>query len=103
MLVSAWVYAADTTPPSAISNLTALTDTSHEGGVILKWTAPYDNVSVNSYILKYATNQITDLNDFYASWTLTYSQQWQPEAGGTPEEKQIEGFRSRRDSGRKTN
>ncbi|RLD16092.1 MAG: hypothetical protein DRI36_06190, partial [Caldiserica bacterium] len=50
----------DTTPPSAISNLTALTHSSIEGAITLKWTAPGDdgtsgNITGGLYRIKSAT------------------------------------------------
>lgn len=93
--IEVYIYAQDTTPPCAVSNLTALTDTAKEGGILLKWTAPGDDGTVGTaykYILKYATSQITS-SDFYALWTSTYTQDWTPvEAGSAEGPKQVLGF-----------
>ena len=85
--------AADTTPPAAISNLTALTGT-WGGEIILKWTAPGDDGTSGTaagYLVKYATSQIRS-TDFYASWVSTYPQTWTPLPAGSEEQKILTGF-----------
>ncbi|MCD6413614.1 MAG: fibronectin type III domain-containing protein [Elusimicrobia bacterium] len=80
------LFKTDTTPPVAISNLTALIGTTVEGTITLKWTAPGDDgtgtANVSSYLIKYADRYI-GTNDFYASWVSTYSQNWTPADFGT--------------------
>jgi len=66
----------DTTPPAAISNLTALAAGSSLGGRIqLKWTAPGDDGTgpgdASQYLIKYSTKYIGP-DDFYAGWVSTY-------------------------------
>ncbi|MBW2637821.1 MAG: lamin tail domain-containing protein, partial [Deltaproteobacteria bacterium] len=67
----------DTTPPCAISNLTALTALGGHGGrITLKWSEPGDdgessNNSAGQYLVKYSSNYISS-SDFYASWVSTW-------------------------------
>jgi|GEM_PF-5280872 len=79
--------AGDTTPPAAISNLTALVGGS-AGEIQLKWTAPGDDGttggSASSYEVRYATKYIGTA-DYNASWTSAYSQSWGPAAPGSQE------------------
>ncbi|MFH1352429.1 MAG: right-handed parallel beta-helix repeat-containing protein, partial [bacterium] len=80
---------SDSTPPAAISNLTALTGDS-AGTVKLKWTAPGDDGTgggnVQGYIVKYATFQITSSN-FYNTYVSTYldAAGWTPGTFGQEE------------------
>jgi len=82
-------YTGDSTPPAAISNLTALTGDS-AGTVKLKWTAPGDDGTgggnVNGYLVKYATFQITSSN-FYDTDVSTYTDaySWTPGPFGQEE------------------
>ena len=73
--------AFDSTPPCAVSNLTALTGT-YGGEIQLKWSAPGDDGAVNdnsdgAYLVRYATKYISSA-DFSASWVSTYTQSWTP-------------------------
>jgi len=75
----------DDTPPSAISNLTALTGTG-EGEINLAWTAPGDDgtsedIINGKYRIKYST-------DSSVSWTAPYSLEWSTDTSpGNPEMK----------------
>ncbi|MFH1957305.1 MAG: right-handed parallel beta-helix repeat-containing protein, partial [bacterium] len=84
-------YTGDATPPSAISNLTALTGDSG-GTVKLKWTAPGDDGTgggnIQGYIVKYATNVIGSGGwDFYDARVSTYmdADGWTPGTFGQEE------------------
>jgi len=67
----------DTTPPAAISNLTALTGDS-AGEVNIKWTAPGDDGAgggdCSGYVIRYSTGKIITDSDW--SNADTYSQTW---------------------------
>ncbi|MEM4368648.1 MAG: carbohydrate binding domain-containing protein, partial [Candidatus Anstonellales archaeon] len=83
-----WI--ADAVPPAAISNLTALPGT-NDGEIILRWTAPGDDGmtgTASSYIVKYATYQITNFN----TQGTTYYQTWTPQPAGSLEQKTLAGF-----------
>ena len=84
----------DITPPSAISNLTALVG-NNAGEIQLKWTAPGDDGtmggSATQYDVKYATRYIGTA-DYNASWTYTYVQGWTPAAPGSQEPPILSGF-----------
>ena len=72
--------------PAAISNLTALPGT-NEGEIVLKWTAPGDDGTVgtvSSYIVKYATYQITSA--LFAGASDYNTGQWTNLLGGGQEE-----------------
>ncbi|UCG68470.1 MAG: fibronectin type III domain-containing protein, partial [Thermoplasmata archaeon] len=81
----------DTTPPAAITDLTASDPTA--GSITLIWTATGDNGSTGSatgYIVKYSTSgPIIDAN-----WTsaTTYSQSWMPLSAGSTETHVITGL-----------
>ncbi|MDO8735353.1 MAG: fibronectin type III domain-containing protein, partial [Elusimicrobiota bacterium] len=71
---SAYAF-VQTVPPNNISDLTALTGT-NEGEVLLKWTAPGDNLAVGpitggAYWLKYSTNSIGNESGFTSAATFT--------------------------------
>jgi len=65
----------DISPPSAISNLTALTGSANDGDVRLEWTAPYDDWDLPytqnklgypvaaAYWIKYSTSNIADFDN----------------------------------------
>jgi len=82
---------ADTTPPAAISNLSASTG-ANAGEVNITWTAVGDDNNTGtatSYILKYSTSSITAANFDAAT---TYSQNWTPLAAGVAESKVLIGL-----------
>jgi len=84
----------DTTPPCAISNLTALTG-DIAGEIKLKWTAPGEDGigggNATSYEVKCATKYI-DTGDYNANWTSIYTQSWIPAAPGSEESQILSGF-----------
>ncbi|MBU2568034.1 MAG: fibronectin type III domain-containing protein, partial [Elusimicrobia bacterium] len=76
--VSTSTTGGDVTPPSAITNLSALTGMQH-GQIDLTWTAPGDDGTTGtaaSYVLKYATFTINSEATFDSA--STYSQEWDP-------------------------
>ncbi|MFC2061090.1 DUF2341 domain-containing protein [Elusimicrobiota bacterium] len=80
------------TPPSPISNLTALTGTMG-GEIDLKWTAPESGLSeATYYLVKYATSQI-DSVDFNKSWVHTFNHSWTDfVAAGDEESRTVDGL-----------
>ncbi|MBA3052473.1 MAG: hypothetical protein FP827_05220, partial [Candidatus Omnitrophica bacterium] len=85
-------------PPSAVSNLTALSEGSGlSGEITLKWTAPGSdgtNGTASAYELKYSTKYIS-ADDYASSWTNLYAQSWTPNAGGSEELHILTGFKER--------
>ncbi|MFC2062251.1 lamin tail domain-containing protein, partial [Elusimicrobiota bacterium] len=81
-------YVPDSTPPAAISNLTAFTGTSEEGTITLKWTAPGDDGTgggdANAYLVKFSSKYI-GTGDFDAARVSTYTQSWTPVTAGNEE------------------
>ncbi|MEF3280437.1 MAG: lamin tail domain-containing protein [Elusimicrobiota bacterium] len=76
----------DTVPPYSISDLNA--STGNEGEINITFTSPSDtdDTAVSSYIVKYATFNITSDNFDLAQ---TYQQSWQPAPGNNLESKTI--------------
>ncbi len=77
----------DISTPSAIADLFASTG-DFKGQIALRWTAPGEGIAgiassgtVSSYIVRYATFQITSGN-FSAPDVSTYTQTWQPQPYG---------------------
>jgi len=89
---------AETIPPAAISNLTAITGGS-QGEVDLSWTAPGDDgMSGNlqappngGYLVKYASFPVTGVN-FYDSNISTFTQSWTPGATEYAESETVTGL-----------
>jgi len=81
----------DVTPPSAISDLSAVTG-STEGKISLQWTAVGDDGmsgTATGYTLKYSTALITAGNFDSAT---TYTQNWAPASAGTSENRTMTGL-----------
>ncbi|MBU2634826.1 MAG: lamin tail domain-containing protein [Nanoarchaeota archaeon] len=85
----------DTIPPSAITNLSALTG-GNAGEIILSWTSQGDDGTIGtaaSYILRYSTvGAIESENDFNAA--DNYANSWTPLASGSAEQKTLTGLTS---------
>jgi parallel beta-helix repeat protein len=86
-----WSFEIDTTPPGAITDLTAINPTSNS--ISLTWNAPGDDGSTGfalGYIIKYSgTGPISSSN--WADAT-TYSQSWVPREAGEIETHVISGL-----------
>jgi len=85
----------DSTVPSAIANLSALTG-SGGGEIDLHWTAPGDDGAsgrASNYIIKYATSSFTDSN-WNDSWVHTASTGPVPATQGSTENKTVGGLTS---------
>ncbi|MFH1958076.1 MAG: IPT/TIG domain-containing protein, partial [bacterium] len=88
--------AEDTTPPAAISDLTALAEGSTLGGrITVKWTAPGDDGTgggnASQFLVKYSTNYI-GADDFYAAWVSTWGLFSTGTAAGSEELHVLTGF-----------
>jgi len=82
----------DCIPPSAITNLSAITG-SNNGEVTLTWTAPGDDDTqgtANDYIVKYASYAITNQTIFDKE--TTYPQSWTPKTQGETETYTLTGL-----------
>ncbi|MCD6311960.1 MAG: fibronectin type III domain-containing protein, partial [Elusimicrobia bacterium] len=91
-----WSEEWDETDPGAISNLTALSQgTNLSGDITLEWTAPGSDGTgredLYAYEVKYATRYIGE-DDYGASWTSVYSQNWTPANFGSAESHILTGF-----------
>ncbi len=76
------VVLPDTTPPEAITDLSAGSPTSTT--LTLNWSAPYDSTfgGIVSYDIRYSTNPILNDNDFNAATRIVYGNQ--SDTAGTP-------------------
>jgi len=96
---TAWaqISIGDTTVPSTITNLSALTGSS-PGQINLNWTAPGDdgysgnNTEEAYYTLKYATYSVSGSTQTWWDNASTYSQDWTVSAQGTTENKIVYGL-----------
>lgn len=81
-------------PPSAISNLTALTHDTLEGAVTLEWTAPGDDYmigTVSGYLVKYSSMGVITQSGFDNA--TTYEQTWTNfVSGGNAESRIVTGL-----------
>jgi len=88
---------ADSTPPAAISDLTALAEGSTLGGrITVKWSEPGDDGESNDnsagqYLVKYSSNYISS-SDFYAAWVSTWGYYTPGAVPGAEISKVLTGF-----------
>jgi len=87
-----YVLFKDTSPPAAITNLSALAGSS-QGQIQLTWTAPGDDGTTGDcadssyYTVKFATYSVSGSTETWWNSANTYSQNWSVSARGTLESK----------------